>query len=129
MSAYTSMGPRQNVDGRISSDGRRIDWSNGSFWTRGGGGGSSHGLSAEIDGTWYANGDFTKRCHIRGSGSELSLTNEIGQEASGRLEGHTIVAEWPMSPHTSMGPRTRVEGRVSHDGRRIDWSNGTYWSK
>jgi hypothetical protein len=47
------------------------------------------------------------------------LQNEIGQSASGTfVRRHLITTNWNGSV---------IQGRISRDGNRIDWNNGTYW--
>jgi hypothetical protein len=89
------------------------------------------GTLPDITGTWYAQGDASKRCHIHQSGTNVSLTNEIGDKATGTFtDPSTISASWP-DWHNSMGagPRTTYTGHISHDLMTIHWSNGTYWTR
>jgi hypothetical protein len=116
MSLYTSMGPRTQIDGRISGD--TILWSNSTFWTRGGS--TTSGLP-DLSGNWYASADPAKRCHIRQHGNSLTLTNETGQTATGSfVNSRQITAQWGM---------TKIGGHLSHDLWRIQWSNSTYWTR
>lgn len=109
----------QFVTGTLSPDGSRINWSNASFWARcdsGGGGGRGR---LNLTGTWYAQGDQSKSCSIRQRGSNLQLSNESGNSASGQLNGkRTLTSNWNGNT---------IGGTVSSDGNRINWDNGTYW--
>jgi hypothetical protein len=70
----------QFVQGTLTPDASRINWSNGTFWARcasGGGGGGRH--VPNVDGTWFRGGDRSKSCYIRQRKRNLSLTNEGGQ--------------------------------------------------
>ena len=115
-SLYTSMGPRQHIDGNISGD--TILWNNSTFWTRGG---STKGGLPDISGNWYASADPSKRCHISQHGNSLTLTNETGQTATGTLvNSRRITTRWRSA---------EFEGHLSHDLWRIQWTNSTYWTR
>lgn len=115
-SLYTSMGPRNQIDGRISGD--TILWNNSTFWTRGGS--TTRGLP-DISGNWYASADPSKLCHIRQHGNTLTLTNESGQTATGSfVNPRRIKARWGFR---------EIDGHLSHDLWRIEWSNSTYWTR
>jgi hypothetical protein len=109
----------QFVTGTLSGDGRRINWSNGTFWARcynGGGGGYR---TPNLNGNWYPNGNRSLQCSIQQRQGNLTLQNEVGDRATGSFNGKwTVRTNWQG---------TRITGTVSKDGSRIDWSNGTYW--
>jgi hypothetical protein len=89
------------------------------------------GTLPDIEGTWYAQGNASKRCHIQQSGLNVSFTNEIGDRAKGVFKDpSTLSASWP-DWHNSMGagPRTTYIGHISTDLTVIRWSNGTYWTR
>jgi hypothetical protein len=89
------------------------------------------GTLPDITGTWYAQGNSSKRCHIEQSGLDVSFVNEIGDRAHGKFtDPSTLSASWPQW-HNSMGvgPRTTYIGHISNDLRVIRWSNGTYWTR
>jgi hypothetical protein len=118
MSLHTSMGPRTQVDGHISPDLDTILWNNSTFWTRGG---STTGNDPDICGAWYMSADPSKRCDIRQHGNSLTLTNESGQTATGSfVNPRKISARWGFR---------EIDGHLSHDLWRIEWSNGTYWTR
>lgn len=113
----------QFVIGTLSPDGSQINWSNGSMWARcpsdNGGWPGYPGYLPRLAGTWSANGDPSRRCSIRQRRDSLDLQNEVGQSASGSfMRRHLITTNWNG---------TVIQGRISRDGNRIDWSNGTYW--
>jgi hypothetical protein len=115
----------QFVRGTLSGDGGRIDWSNGTFWARcrsnGGGGGGDWGHRPNIDGTWYRSGDQSQRCYIRQRGGNLKLTNEAGATASGSFDDRRhITTNWSG---------TTIGGTIASRGDRINWDNGTYWTR
>jgi hypothetical protein len=106
----------QFVTGTLSANGRRIDWSNGTFWARCSAGGG-HGSS--LSGNWYPNGNRSLSCSIQQRRGSLTLQNESGDRATGSLNGRShLTTNWQG---------TTITGMVSRDGNRIDWSNGTYW--
>jgi hypothetical protein len=149
----------RGLKGSVDHGGRRISWSNGGTWTRephkgrsdvgqapgqgqsvsgwyhGGSdvghapgqgssvsgrynGGSDVGQAPsqgqDISGRWYHDGKPTS---ISVSGQTVTITNEVGQSSSGSMSGNEIVI--------SGG----IRGHVSHDGRRISWTNGTVWTR
>jgi hypothetical protein len=108
----------QFVTGNLSQDGQQINWSNSSFWARcdSGGGGRNR---LNLTGTWFAQGDQSKKCSIRQRGSNLQLSNESGDSAGGQMNGkRTLTSSWNGNT---------IGGTVSSDGNRINWDNGTYW--
>lgn len=110
------------VQGTLSSDATRIDWSNGTFWARcpsGGGGGGWH--YPNVDGTWYRSGNRSQSCYIKQHRRSLSLTNESGQTGSGQTDGR-----WHLT--TNWNGR-QINGSLSRDGNTIYWDNGTNWTR
>jgi hypothetical protein len=106
----------QFVRGTLSSNGKRIDWTNGTYWTRC----SSHRHS-DLRGTWYFGGDRSKPCRIDQHDGSLSLRNESGQTATGSFTSKdTISTVWAG---------VTITGTISRDRTRILWSNGTYWMR
>jgi hypothetical protein len=108
--------PFLGIRGSVSDGGRRVSWSNGTTWTRERhehGFGSGQGLGRGLDGRWYHDGKPTS---ISVSGQRVTITNEIGQSSSGSLSGNDIVIGG-------------LRGLVSHNGKRISWSNGTEWRR
>lgn len=107
------------VQGTLSGDGRTINWSNGTYWTRCSGGGGRR--TPNLDGTWYRGGDRSQSCNIRQRKGNLQLRNESGQSASGSVDrrGH-VTTNWSG---------TQIGGTLSPDGNTIYWDNGTSWSR
>ncbi|HKU82050.1 MAG TPA: hypothetical protein VJP76_07755 [Candidatus Tumulicola sp.] len=89
------------------------------------------GTLPDISGTWYAQGNSAKRCHIEQSGLNVSFSNEIGDRAHGKFtDPSTLSASWP-DWHNSMGagPRTTYIGHIANNLMVIHWSNGTFWTR
>jgi hypothetical protein len=109
----------QFVTGTLNQNGNQINWSNGTFWARcntGGGGGRLN-----LTGTWYAQGNRSQSCSIRQRGSSLQLNNESGDRASGQFTGRRqLTTNWNG---------TSIVGIVTPDGNRINWDNGTFWTR
>lgn len=82
------------------------------------------GTLPDITGSWLANGDPSKRCHISQAGTLVTVTNEQGRTAKGAFrDPSTIDTDWGyVGGHN-------ITGTISPNLRRIDWSNGTYWSR
>ena len=138
----------QFIIGTLTQDGRRIDWSNGTFWTRcskGGRGGNSGGGSGRsggggsgrgggsgsggsggegsnrlsLGGIWFSRGNFALECTIIQQGDKLMLRNDRGTQATGMFDGKRhITSNW-------LGKQ--IGGTVSQNGNRIDWDTGSYW--
>jgi len=109
----------QFVRGTLSPDGLRIDWTNGTYWMRCSGGGG--GRRPNLDGTWYRDGNRSLRCTIRQKKGNLTLKNEVGQAANGSFDSSRRI--------TTYWSGQRIDGTISSDGNRIDWDNGTSWSR
>jgi hypothetical protein len=112
--------------GTLSADGKTINWSNGTFWARcgggGGGGGGHHGHNdvPGLAGTWFVNGEQSRSCQITQNGKKIQLRNEQGSTASGSIRGKKVTTiGWPGNP----------VGTLTNNGNRIDWSNGTSWTR
>ena len=82
------------------------------------------GTLPDISGTWHPNGNRAIRAHISQSGTSVSLNNGQGATATGTfVDPSTLRTNWG----TFNGGH--ITGTISNDLRRIDWSNGTYWSR
>ena len=104
------------VQGTITGDASRINWSNGTFWNH-----CNSGGRATLDGTWYAGGDPGRACSIVQQYGALNFVNESGVTAAGNFDGPShIVAVWQGKT---------IGGTISRDGKRINWDNGTFWSR
>ncbi len=90
-----------------------IEWSNGSMWTR------TPSQRRNLAGTWYLNGDRSKRVEIVSSRDGLQAKNERGQTT--RLQtvrdGDIRALDWEGG----------LRGDVKRD--RIEWQNGTTWTR
>jgi hypothetical protein len=108
----------QFVTGTLSPDGSQINWSNGTFWARCDSGGNRR---LNLTGTWYAQGNRSQSCSIRQRGNNLQLSNQSGDTATGQMNGkRTLTTNWNG---------TNIGGTVSANGNRINWDNGTYWTR
>jgi hypothetical protein len=103
--------------------GNRIEWSNGTTWTRGpsdraGNGRWNDREARDLQGRWYVNGDPRKPAEINGSGRYLQARNEKGDTSRLEVErdGDVRALDW-----------RDLHGDVRRD--RIDWANGTTWTK
>ena len=113
----------QFVKGTLTPDGNRINWSNGTYWARcnQGGGGHDHGRLPNLQGTWYRSGNHSMACSIQQNRKTLSFTNESGQTARGQFLGSkNVTANW--------GGQT-INGTLVNNAGRINWDNGTWWSR
>jgi hypothetical protein len=110
----------QFVTGTLSPDGSQINWSNGTFWARCDTGGGGH-QRLNLTGTWYAQGSRNQSCSIRQRGNNLQLSNESGDQASGQITGkRQLTTNWNG---------TSIVGTVTGNGNRINWDNGTFWTR
>jgi hypothetical protein len=110
----------QFVTGTLSRDGSQINWSNGTFWARCNTGGGGH-QRLNLTGTWYAQGSRNQSCSIRQRGNNLQLSNESGDHASGQITGkRQLTTNWNG---------TSIVGSVAENGNRINWDNGTVWTR
>jgi hypothetical protein len=110
----------QFVTGTLSPDGSQINWSNGTFWARCNAGGGGH-QRLNLTGTWYAQGNHSQSCSIRQRGNNVQLSNQSGDHASGQITGKRQV--------TTNWNGTSIVGTVTGNGNRINWDNGTFWTR
>ncbi len=103
------------VQGTLSADGQTIAWSNNTFWTR------CSRQYADVQGTWYVSGDQSRPCRIDQFNGSISLRNEVGQTGSGSFTGARRLA--------TVWSGNSILGMISRNYNRIDWSNGTYWTR
>jgi hypothetical protein len=109
----------RGLKGSVGHGGRRISWNNGTTWTREPQkGGSDVGPSPGqgISGRWFHDGKPTS-VSMSPSGS-VTITDEQGKTTIGHMSGNGDIV---MS--------SLISGRVSPNGRRISWSNGTTWTR
>jgi hypothetical protein len=116
-----------NVTGKVSSNGKQIDWSNGTYWTKDS---QPEAMPKEsqpgaipLSGTWTAFIPAKNWSHggyqIIQNGQDLTYLIFSGERHTGRV----------LSDGTISYVQANVTGKVSNSGKRIDWSNGTYWTK
>lgn len=68
-------------------------------------------------GSWYCLGKKAQIHRVSNKGN-ASLSNENGAPGQGKVEGRRIIVKnW------------NVSGELSDDSQKINWSNGTYWSR
>jgi len=109
----------QFITGTLSPGGERIDWSNGTYWSRCNIPKAHAHSRLKLAGIWYAVGLHSEVCSIRQHGSALQLDNGHGASASGSVDAEgRLTTDWKGN---------RIVGLVSADGNRIDWDNGTWW--
>lgn len=105
------------LKGSVSDGGRRISWNNGTTWTREPHkGGSDSGHDQGISGRWYHDGKPTSVS--MSSGGRVTITDEQGKTTIGHMSGNGDIVLSSL-----------ISGRVSPNGRRISWSNGTEWTR
>lgn len=102
--------------GNIKGD--RIEWANGSTWTRAPS--SRRGSdNSDLAGTWYLNGDRNQRVEIVSSRDGLQAKNERGQTSRIQKDrdGDVRALDW--------------EGGLvgNHKRDRIEWQNGSIWTR
>lgn len=106
------------LTGTVSGDGTQITWSNKFVWTLRG----AFQPANDLSGSWKMYGKdglpYDKNAVITQNGTSVTLNNGYGEEATvSFLDSKLMVRSW------------RLNGTVSADGKRIDWSNGFYWTK
>ncbi|MCI0454160.1 MAG: hypothetical protein L0Y68_04095 [Candidatus Dadabacteria bacterium] len=104
--------PKWNVTGTIGQGGRRITWTNGTEWTR------FPQSKTHISGRWY-HGNKPTFIDVYDNGWRFSITNELGQTNNGTAQ----------NPHTLYIPSLKVTGYINRDATKIEWTNGTTWTR
>jgi hypothetical protein len=106
----------QGVRGDVK--GNRIEWSNGTMWTRKPSDRNGYGDARQLQGRWYVNGDPKQPAEINGDARNLQARNEKGQTSRLQLErdGDIRALDW-----------NGLHGDVRRD--RIQWANGTTWTR
>jgi hypothetical protein len=107
--------PSLSLKGRVSEDGRRITWTNGTEWRRES---SVPSPTVNISGRWFRDGQPTS-IDVGRDGRNFTIIQEWGLRATGYINrsGELKVPSW------------RVTGHLSNNGQRISWSNGTQWTR
>jgi poly(beta-D-mannuronate) lyase len=109
----------QFITGTLSADGKRINWSNDTYWTRCNIPKVHARSRLKLAGTWYADAIRSEVCSIHQHGSALQLDNGHGASGSGSVDAQgRLTTDWNGNS---------IVGMVSADGNRIDWDNGTWW--
>ena len=82
--------------------------------------GAAQGGYPDITGIWYLGGPYDegRPCQILHNGNALIFINDNGgQSGGGFVDSGTVVAsDWQG-----------LQGKISDGGKRIDWSNGSWW--
>lgn len=111
-------------DGRYDSrddrrDDRRGNWWEGIIGGNTGNTGNTRDDRRDLEGTWYLNGERDKRAEITSSRDGLEAKNERGNTS--RLEisrnGDVYARDWERG----------LRGNIRRD--RIEWENGTTWTR
>ncbi|MGC4075103.1 MAG: hypothetical protein QM760_21900 [Nibricoccus sp.] len=100
-----------NLVGDVNAERNRIDWHNGTVWER-------QGTHASMLGDWSYEGS---PCSIAGSDQNLILVNDYGSETPGHLDTYNrsvIAFDWGG-----------LVGTVNNDFTRINWANGSVWTR
>jgi hypothetical protein len=106
------------VVGNITSD--QIVWNTGPSWHR-----RSDQTVPNLAGLWYSQGkDGTKRPFIYQAATMLKFINENDETSAGCINTPNNVAAsyWIYKDHA-------IHASISADGQRIDWENGTLWTR
>jgi hypothetical protein len=78
----------------------------------------SGGSAADLDGRWYHDGKPT-RILVAPDGRSITIVNEFGQSSDGYANG----------PRNLVISSLGITGEVNKKGRRINWTNGTEWTR
>ncbi|PYI74622.1 MAG: hypothetical protein DMF01_09870 [Verrucomicrobia bacterium] len=81
-------------------------------------GATDRGSAAGLDGRWYHDGAPT-RILVAPDGRSITIVNEFGKSSDG----------YAADPRNLAIPSLGITGKVSKDGRRITWTNGTEWRR
>jgi hypothetical protein len=69
----------------------------------------------------FAGAKLGFECSIRQRDNDLQLNNESGDNGSGQINGkRTLTTKWNG---------TTIGATLSTNGNRINWDNGTYWTR
>jgi hypothetical protein len=79
---------------------------------------SQTGLASGLGGRWYHD-DRPTSIDVARDGRNLTVIDEVGRRTDGYV----------TSPGEFLIPRDNLRGRLSHDGRRISWSNHGEWTR
>src|SRR5262245_6529194 len=120
-SPYELEFPMARLKASVGHGGRRISWNNGTTWTRephkgGSDSGQAPGQGQGITGRWYH--DSKPTSVSMSPGGSVTITDEQGKTTIGHMSGNGEIVLSSL-----------ISGRVSPNGRRISWSNGTEWTR
>ena len=79
---------------------------------------SQTGFASGLSGRWYY-GDHPTSIDVAPDGRNVTVIDDVGRRTSG----------YATSPRDFEIPRDRLRGHLSHDGRRIEWTNGGTWTR
>lgn len=80
--------------------------------------GTQTGFASGLSGRWYHD-DRPTSIDVAPDGRNLTVIDEVGRRTDG----------YATSPGEFYIPRDNLRGRLSHDGRRISWSNNGEWTR
>jgi hypothetical protein len=109
--------PALGITGEVNKKARRINWTNGTEWTREATNpGPDSGVT--LNGRWFRNGQPTN-IEVAPDGRNFTITNEWGLRSTGYINRSSELKI----------PSWRVTGHLSNNGQRISWSNGIDWTR
>jgi hypothetical protein len=76
------------------------------------------GFASGLSGQWFHDGRPTS-INVAPDGRNVTVIDEVGRRTSGYV----------TSPGEFTIPQDHLQGRLSHDGRRISWTNGGEWTR
>lgn len=79
---------------------------------------SQTGFASALSGRWYHD-DRPTSIDVAPDGRNLTVIDEVGRRTVG----------YATSPREFEIPQDRLRGHLSHDGRRIEWTNGGTWTR
>lgn len=79
---------------------------------------SQTGFASGLSGRWYHDGRPTS-IDVAPDGRNLTVIDEVGRRTVG----------YATSPREFEIPQDHLRGHLSHDGRRISWTNGGEWTR
>lgn len=79
---------------------------------------SQTGFASGLSGRWYHD-DRPTSIDVAPDGRNVTVIDEVGRRTDGYV----------TSPGEFLIPRDNLRGRLSHDGRRISWSNNGEWTR
>jgi len=105
------------LKGKLNADRTRIDWANGTSWSRVG----AVTTYPNLFGTWYREGNRSLPAFVDQNGGVLVFTNEKGDKSAGHFESYYVV----VADAWQGGLRGRLDQKLN----LIRWDNGSTWQK